>query len=360
MLGVAGRSMRCFLRSQLLRGAAAALGAVVLVGCGSGVAPSPSSVASPASPSPALAESPSPGPTFTTAPTIPADLPLTASIERDGIRVSVTLERNPMPAGEPTLADMEVKNVGTDDVTWLHDGCAIPVGLHGEMAAAWRPGTAQSGIADDFKTQTMRDRDAIVISFAEEQFIGKGSIGCADIGVQEQIGPGKTRHQRARWNGMAYASLGPAPGGPVALQVWAGYYYRTKAGDPGQSGSLIQFEMPAWITNGKSAGLLDPPEIVDAALRDPTFLEWLRTKIYATHETGPLEPLDRPPSPWSGREPLLWFDPDLRQWHVEVITYCGSCEGGGTIHGVLIDPVTGVNLGIVDHPWDGSFAHHGF
>lgn len=78
-----------------------------------------------------------PGPSST----VPLRLRRSATVEQDGVRLRVELERNPMPAGEPTLIRTTVKNVGKDDLRWSHDGCAIAVGVWGEMVdVAWRPG----------------------------------------------------------------------------------------------------------------------------------------------------------------------------------------------------------------------------
>jgi hypothetical protein len=322
------------------------LAAVALVGCSIAASPSGTDPAEPsASPSAAPAASPSP------APSVPADLPLTASVVQDGIRLTATLQTNPLRAGHTTWVDLEVKNVGKDAVTWLHDGCAIPAGVNGQMDQGWRPGVAQSGPAQDFKNQIFRSNSPfsgdVRIEFTDAKFVDRGLVGCADIGIQETLLPGEARHTRAQWNGLAAPTYGPPPSGPITLRVRAGYYWRASRGNPGGPSSLLEVDIPAWIVNETDAYLLDPPEVVDAALRDAGFLTWITHNIVAGNQPA-----------WSGREPLLWFDPTARQWHVEVITYCGLCPGGGTIHGVLIDPATGAAVGVVDHRWDGSFAHH--
>ena len=47
---------------------------------------------------------------------------------RDDIRVTVTLQRNPLPAGELSWVKTKVENIGDTNVTWFHGGCATPVG----------------------------------------------------------------------------------------------------------------------------------------------------------------------------------------------------------------------------------------
>jgi hypothetical protein len=286
--------------------------------------------------------------------TPPSDLPLSASLVRGGIQVSVTLERNPLTAGVPAWADIYVTNVGSDEVTWQHDGCKILASVNGQSAGSWRPGVPQTGVAETFKTHLLRkgavlEPGPIWVQFVDERFVGRASSGCGDVGAQDKLKAGQTLHQRARWDGSAYPELGLPRSGPVRLQIHAGSYWRTSEGNPGEALSTIEFEMPAWILNGRDASLLDPPEVIDAALLDTAFVDWLSNHL------RPHEGIDK----WSGLQQLVWFDPALEQWHVEVLTYCAGCPGGGTIHGVLVDPVSGAILGGVDHPWDGTFVHRG-
>jgi hypothetical protein len=87
-------------------------------------------------------------------PTLPTgNLETTASVERDGVRVRIELDRNPMPAGEPTWVATTVTNIGDDDLIWLHGGCAISVGVNGRMnGRRWsfggRPDRRPAGIQD--------------------------------------------------------------------------------------------------------------------------------------------------------------------------------------------------------------------
>lgn len=280
-------------------------------------------------------------------PTVPPDLALTASHEQDGVRVDVVLDRNPLPAGEPTWATLTVTNVGAGDVSWLHDGCEIPASLHGLTSATWRPGPLSTGLSPkyEFRAAARRaywlDGESIVLDFEPEAFVGRGSFGCADIGITEQLGSGRSLTQRARWGGFAGRTLGLPPGGAATLVVWAGYYWRTADGEPvdGQASVPIRFEFSSWVTGGKDPALLDPTEIVDAAITDAEFGAWLGRSYKA-----------------SGQEPLLWFDDEEQVWHVELLSYF---EPEYWIHGVTVDPWSGEVVGVVDHAWDGSFEHHG-
>ncbi|HSL33543.1 MAG TPA: hypothetical protein VK871_07825 [Candidatus Limnocylindrales bacterium] len=66
----------------------------------------------------------------TAIPTAPAEaLERIASIEQDGVRLTIELERNPLPAGEPTWLTTTVANTGPDELRWITDACDIDVSV---------------------------------------------------------------------------------------------------------------------------------------------------------------------------------------------------------------------------------------
>jgi hypothetical protein len=92
---------------------------------------SPTVVAGPASVAPGDGSPP---------PSIPSDvLPRAATTEADGVRVTIELERNPMPAGEPTWIDKTITNTGLDPV--IYYPCGDSVSVSGLIPGLpWRPG----------------------------------------------------------------------------------------------------------------------------------------------------------------------------------------------------------------------------
>ena len=46
---------------------------------------------------------------------------------REGVRVTIVLDANPLRAGQPTWVTTTVQNVGPDGLIWFHDGCGIVV-----------------------------------------------------------------------------------------------------------------------------------------------------------------------------------------------------------------------------------------
>jgi hypothetical protein len=297
--------------------------------------------------SPAVGTS-SPSASPTAAPATPEpspsdDLATVATVEEDGILVTIRLDRNPMPADEETWLTTEVRNTGDDDLTWLHDGCATTVIVEGPMQEArWRPGVGQEGVAGEFKRMTISKQNlgegTVLIRFVPQKFIGKGRYGCLDIGISEAIPPGESIRQRARWDGQADLRLGPAPSGRVELHAYACCYRRERDGEPEdipEEGS-IRLRHQAWIADGRDRTTLDPPEVIDAALADPAFVEWLGTK-----DLG------------SGHDPVLWFDAEADLWEVGLLEYDVR-----RFHVALVHPRTGEVVEIIERPWDPDVDGH--
>ncbi len=304
--------------------------------------PSPSAPpdAPPATASPVATPSPGPTPSGSTAPTEPPDsLPRVAVTEQDGIRVRMELQRNPLRAGEPSWVRTTVSNLGTDDVTWLHDGCATSVVVHGQSEMDWPPGIDQTGQALSFKNRllnvyvtTDRPRPA-ALNFVPRAMLGAGSYGCTDIGITEIIRPGQAVRRTLWWSGYADVKRGLPPDGPATITGFAGYYWRGHREPEVITDRKLELGIPAWIVDGAQGQRLTPPEVIDAALADPSFVAYLETQ-----DLG------------NGREEILWYDPAADVWEVGVMPWYESKPP--RIHGVLVDPVTGAIRGALDRPWD--------
>ena len=329
-----------------------ALIAVVAIGCSTAGGPSPSTDAGAASPSAtpatsatsasptAMSPSPSAAPTAspTPVPSMPADLSRTAVTVRDDIRVEIEVQRNPLPAGEPSWIKATVTNDGTTDVTWFHDGCANPVSTWGRSHVPWRMGMTHAEQAEMFKAyglggwlQDPPDPHAS-FSFVREERLHVGPTGCADIGISDTIEPGDSITETRWWSGFANPTRALPLAGPVTILGHAGYYWR---GDEPEdiTSQAIELELDAWIVGGKGAERLSPAEAVDAALADPAFLAYLDTQNIA-----------------NGRAQIVWYDAELDRWEIGVMPWYE--DEPPRIHGVLVDAVKGEILGPLDRPWD--------
>lgn len=293
---------------------------------------------------PEWAFEPVPIPPLTSPPPTRGDLPIQGRREENGVLVTIRLERNPMPAGEPTWLFASVENRGPDNVIWWHDGCATPVWAGGPLDARWREGLSMSGDAALFKRYALglgfeAGPVPLRVRFTPVQYIGQGQVGCADLGIADEIEPGQILESRLRWNGLVGPELGLPPSGPVELIGTFGYFWRASQGQPDDIPERrIEVELDAWIDPGKPSDQLDPPEIIDVALTDKTFATWFATKQFA-----------------NGVEDYVRYLPEPVLWHVGVIEW--NTPGIPQLTYLVIDPITGSILDRVQRPWDFKTDH---
>lgn len=292
----------------------------------------------------AVALSPSPGTMPSTSPiaTLPSGpLARTATVETNGVRVTIELERNPMPAGERTWVTTTVTNTGRDDLIWLHGACAHPttVGVHGTIEGqSWRAGRNQTGASLRFKSMALAgagvDKRAISIDFVPEAYVGaKGYHGCGDVGVNEALAAGASIRQRAQWDGAAGFLLGPPPTGRVELVGSFRFFWRRSAGEPADLMTAPAIEVPltAWI-DGRVEGIIHPAEAIDAALLDRRLVD-----ILTPGDLG------------NANGPVLRYDPVAAVWQVglEEDNYGGKPQ----VHLVFVDGHTGQIRQFVERTW---------
>jgi len=293
----------------------------------------------------AVALSPSPG--LTAVPTSVATLPsgpldTTALASLNGVQVTIELERNPMPAGEPTWVTTTVTNTGADDLIWLHGPCTHPttVTVGGTVdGQTWRGGGDQRGASLRFRSMALAQTGvadgAIVISFVPEAFVGKkGTYSCGDMGLESSLAPGKSIKQRARWDGEAGTLLGPPPTGRVELVGSFRDFWRRSAGEPTDllTAPAIDVPLTAWI-DGRIEGIIHPAEAIDAALHDRRLVAILETR-----DLG------------NANSPVIRYDPTAAVWQVGLLDY--NDGGDPQVHLVIVDGHTGQILQFVERTWN--------
>jgi hypothetical protein len=261
-------------------------------------------------------------------------------VERDGIRFAISVDRNPMPAGEPTWMTATVKNTGRDEVVWLHDGCATLVHAYGRLdPATWRPGVELHGQSRQFKRYALgngidgSEPTDILVGFIPKERIGFETGGCADIGLEDRIRPGETLKRRLRWNGRLAPFFDEPPAGPV--QVIATFDGYRRVGWKGHQSRQLALPLTVWVAPGKAPGRLDAPEVIDAALQDPAFAGFFATKEFA-HSV----------------EDWVKFDAKADRWHVGIVEWYVPKEPQATLTYFVIDPVTGQVVDRVSRLWD--------
>ena len=119
------------------------------------------------------------------------------AVDNAGVRVSIEIDRNPVPAGEFSWVTTTVENTGPDAIHWYTDGCQIHVSVWGELPLRWAWGRQEpsTGFApEDFAGFTFKDwalntapggagDDPIRLDFTPESHVGRGDMGCLDVGI---------------------------------------------------------------------------------------------------------------------------------------------------------------------------------
>jgi hypothetical protein len=276
----------------------------------------------------------------TATPSPPPDLERVVEVVHDDLRVHLELERNPLPAGERSWARVSVTNEGTDDVNWLHGGCAIPVNTMGRSEVAWPMGSAQAGDLDHFKRSVLDGNFArdpspyATFLFVEEENLTTGTTSCSDMAFTETVKPGERVEKQLWWSGLSSPNRAMPPTGPVEIIGNATYFGR----DPEPASivdHVIEISLQAWIVND-GPNVLSPAQAVDAALRDLTFAQ-------AVDENT------SPRGNASGTEEIAWYDPVRAIWEIGIVWW--HRPEGPWIEGVIVDGRSGAVVGDLDRAW---------
>ncbi len=171
------------------------------------------------------------------------------------------------------------------------------------------------------------------IRFVPKDRLGAGSYGCADIGMIDRIKPGAKLRQTLWWSGYTEVNRTLPPNGPMRINATAAYYWRGTREPDDIPAQTLDLQIDAWVVGGTGGDRLSPAQVVDAAVADPEFAAYLGAQELA-----------------SGREELAWYDAEADAWEVGVMPWYETDPP--RIHGVLVHPVTGAILGILDRAWD--------
>jgi len=239
------------------------------------VAPTISPTATPI-PGPAERSAAFDGPDGPDATLEPADPALRrATVDANGIRVTVEIERNPMRAGQATWVTTTLTNTGRDTLRWITDGCSIHVGVRGEMPMHWSAGFVQAGAEKTFKdwaftSEIPGPEQPIWLNLTPEPFVGQGDFGCADVGILHSLETGRRIRDRHQWDGDAAPNQGPPPSGPAVLIGTFRSWWRGPA-DLDLTNDAIIVRLPVQIVDGRDPRFLSAGQAVDVALTVPAF-----------------------------------------------------------------------------------------
>jgi hypothetical protein len=297
----------------------------------------PSPTASTSELTPAPSPTPNATPVSTPGPSEPLvdSLPNSASIERDGVRITLWIGRNPLQAGERTVVQTTVKNTGRDTLRWYVDGCGIDVFTQAELrGATFRPSTITTtpllrAYSTWFQTEARLDAP-IYLNFEPGWLSGMRDYGCADLGIPRSLKPGASTTQDLVWDGQIRDRLGPPPSSPMTITATFDYWYRGAQEQGDEKHKPIVVKLDSWVVGGPSTAFLSPAEAIDSALADPEFGAWAITQRFNDRRDGVTE-----------------YDPAANVWIVGMIH--DRDNQPSLLHAALVDPLTGKVLAIREH-----------
>jgi hypothetical protein len=214
---------------------------------------------------------------------------------RDGITVTVSLDRAVLTATEPAFAVVTVENRSPEPRFWQGGRCNLPASVWIDSAANvtapvghdW-PGTAGQ-LKDLVLPASQPGRRA---AFVAEGPVGPaGDVPCPGSRGVNRLPPGQRLEIRASWAGEVNAVA--APPGPAVVTASFSYLGPGPHHDPSGVADAIQARVTIAIVPSPLR-LLAPGEAIDAALADRAFAAWLATAGgQATWEGAELQQLDR-------------------------------------------------------------------
>jgi len=203
---------------------------------------------------------------------------VTASVEEEGIRLTVTLDRGRTVFGQRVLGTVTVENIGTDSVFWGHSStCEYPasVQVRPDLPARLEPGR-DDWPGDDgvLKRVTVGERIATAdtaYSFVPAAWLDfEGTMGCTSDFVTSEVAAGDSLVQQVGWDTLSYYDMPPRPGS-YTVDVTFGFMSR---GPPpeGDGGDALSVDLSlAIVVEGPEIDYVAPGEAFDALLADEAF-----------------------------------------------------------------------------------------
>jgi hypothetical protein len=219
------------------------------------------------------------GPPVASAPTPPPAEPSTASVEDQGIRLTVTLDRNRTVFGQRVTATTTVENIGADSVFWGHSStCEFPTYLEvrrqppTELAYGrddW-PGDA-GALKNVLLYQIARD-PVPLLSFQPEGWLDfEGTMGCTTDFVISELPAGRRLVHVVEWDSESLYHSPPPPGDYTAH---ATFTFESRGEPPAfdeePESQSVTLEM-ALAIDGPAVEYVSPGIALDALLADADF-----------------------------------------------------------------------------------------
>jgi hypothetical protein len=224
-----------------------------------------------------------------------------ASVEEDGIRMTLALDKEATAFGERVWAEVTVENIGSDAVIWGHSStCTWPAGVWfsaaGEPAPIGR--TDWPGDQGVLKNITVSARSPDMYFTPEEFADFEGNWGCTSDLVGDEIEPGERLSERFAWDTIAQGGM-PPPGGRYVAESTFGYMGRGSVSPDAHPAEHEVSVRVALDVEGPARDYLSPGEAIDLLLVDAEFVRQLAAN-----------PRER----WTGAD-LTWHD---ERWLLEL------------------------------------------
>jgi hypothetical protein len=253
------------------------------------------------------------------APASPAPTPIVASVTRESLRITLTLEGPPL-TGASSWASIRVENVGDRGIRWAAGGCGDPGGIFIDLARLYPAGRADwPGSLGHFKRLALgpgNGNNLLNLGYIAEARWGTNILCPASLGL-EKLAAGDTLSMRAAWDGTYEGS--PVPTGPATVEAaFPVIGVEGEVADTEYESHAVGVSIQTAVVGDGGAAVLAPGLAIDAALSDPEFVSWVAAG-----------PVDR------------WINPDVARigdrWQIGL--FKSGVAGGPTeaYQGVVID-----------------------
>ena len=212
-------------------------------------------------------------------PSPPPAEPVTATAEEDGVRLTVTLDRDRTVFGQRVIATSTVENVGSDSVFWGHSStCAFPASVQVRADQGGRPDYGRDDWPGDegiLKGVTLyelqSDADPIFYFQPEEWLDSEQNFACTTDLVVSELAAGDSLVQRRGWDTVGYYWMPPQPG---SYTVEAGFSYMARGARPSLDADVDAFSVDVTLAlevEGPDVDDVGPGGAFDAIMADDSF-----------------------------------------------------------------------------------------
>ncbi len=201
-----------------------------------------------------------------------------ASVELDGIRLTLVLDREATTFGERVWAETTVENIGSDVVIWGHSStCDWGAGVQASVAVGPPPigRTDWPGDQGVLKNVSVPDAQSMGLGFMPEEFVDlDGNWGCTSDLVTDELAPGARLSDRFASDTVGLGGM-PPPGGRYLAEATFGYMGRGSVSPEARPDDYHVTVRVALDVEGPGIDYLSPGEAMDLLLSDPVFIQML-------------------------------------------------------------------------------------